>query len=439
LNADRAMATHASPVAHLTNADAGEARRQRAVARALLAISATLAVLLFGFLWVRSAPTRIEVTMFAAAFLIPLAGIALIRLTGRIVAGLALITLAGLLLIGAWAWLTGGIVSMVLPWALALLALLSIFGNLALLAGAGALLTALLLLLYAATTWRWIPESLLPPELIPEMLLLSLSSSAALVVSAAALVLRERAAARERLRAAHHAALTANRAKSAFLASASHELRTPLAAVIGYAELLKLDPRESLSRNQLSHLEHILVAGDHLLALVNQMIDMGRIEAGDLDLHIEAVRVAEVVAAALAIVELPAGRRGIEIDNRTCGEATQFVRADATRLRQVLVNLVSNALKFNRDNGRVSVTAVRAGETVVRISVTDTGHGIAADRLAGIFDTYSSDGASPARAGGRGLGLAIAGALVAAMGGRVGADSVPGEGSTFWVELAAAD
>ncbi|MBL8376257.1 MAG: hypothetical protein JNM79_00145 [Burkholderiales bacterium] len=419
--------------------DTAAARQVRAVVRSLLAISATLAGLLIGFLLLRSAPTAVEVGMFAMALMIPLAGIALIRLTGRIVAGLVLITMAGMALLGAWAWMTGGIHSVVLPWALALLALLSIFGNLILLTVAGALLVTMLVVLYVASVRGWNPESLLPADLVAEMLLLSLLSSALLMVFAAALVLREREESRRRLRAAHHDVLAASRAKSAFLSSVSHELRTPLAAVIGYAEVLKLDDSEPLTRTQGAHVEHILVAGDHLLALVNQMIEIGRIEAGDLELHVEAVRVSEAVAAALAMVELPAGRRGIVIENRLRGDIEHFVRADATRLKQVLVNLISNALKFNRDDGRVVVAVVQGSPGFTRIAISDTGLGIAPEMLSGIFDTYAREGAGSSRQGSRGLGLSIASRLVAAMGGGVGAESTEGAGSTFWVELPAAD
>lgn len=419
--------------------DAAAARQARAVVHSLLAISATLGGLLIGFLLLRSAPTAVEVGMFAVALTIPLAGIALIRLTGRIVAGLMLITLAGMVLIGAWAWITGGIHSVVLPWALALLALLSIFGNLILLTVAGALLVTMLVVLYVASVRGWVPESLLPVDLVAEMLLLSLLSSALLMVLATALVLREREESRRRLRAAHEDVLAASRAKSAFLSSVSHELRTPLAAVIGYAEVLKLDDREPLSRTQGAHVEHILVAGDHLLALVNQMIEIGRIEAGDLELRVEAVRVSEAVATALAMVELPAGRRGIVIDNQLRGDTEHFVRADATRLRQVLVNLISNALKFNRDDGRVVIAVVQGSPGFTRIAISDTGLGIAPELLPGIFDTYAREAVASSRQGARGLGLSIASRLVSAMGGSVGVESTEGVGSTFWVELPTAD
>ncbi|MFN0162277.1 MAG: sensor histidine kinase [Burkholderiales bacterium] len=426
-------------IAPALHGDAAARQQARAVVRSLLAISATLAGLLVGFLLLRSAPAAVEVAMFAVALVIPLAGIALMRATGRIVAGLMLSTLAGIALIGAWAWVTGGINSVVLPWALALLALLSIFGNLPLLGGAAALLAVMLVLLYVATVRDWTPASILPGELVDEMLLLSLLSSALLTVIAAALVLREREQSRVRLRAAHRDALAASRAKSAFLASVSHEFRTPLAAMIGYAEVLKLDRDEPLSHTQGGHVERILVAGDHLLALINQTIEMGRIEAGELELRIEAVRVGEAVAAALAMVELPAGRRGIVIDNRLRHTPAVFVCADATRLKQVLMNLISNALKFNRDDGSVTIATAGGSPGFTRISVTDTGLGIAADLLPGIFDTYAREGGASSRQGARGLGLSIAHRLVAAMGGSTGVESTLGEGSTFWIELPGAD
>jgi len=228
---------------------------------------------------------------------------------------------------------------------------------------------------------------------------------------------------------------SANRAKSAFLSSVSHELRTPLATVIGFAEVLKFDDKEPLSASQVAHVDHILIAGDHLLALVNQVIEMSRIEAGEVELRFEDVRVAEVLNNSLAMVALPAAERGIAINNRAHESAGVIVRADPTRLKQVILNLLSNALKFNREQGSVTIEARRTGEGRVRILVSDTGRGIPAARQHELFQSFARLGVESGRIPGGGLGLAISRRLVEMMQGRIGCESTEGEGSTFWVEL----
>ena len=162
---------------------------------------------------------------------------------------------------------------------------------------------------------------------------------------------------------------------------------------------------------------------------------MSRIEAGDVELQIESVRVTEVIASALAMVELPASKRGIAIDSRLRDCAGLLVRADATRLKQVLLNLLSNAVKYNRDNGRVSIAVQPMGNNRVRIAVSDTGAGIAEDRRVHLFQSFARLGEEAGRIQGTGLGLTIAKRLTELMGGGIGYDSAEGVGSTFWIEL----
>ena len=409
--------------------------RHAGVAKALLAISATVIVLLVLFLLVRPVPTLAEILLFAAAIVIPVLGALLIRATGRIVHGLVLTNIAGVLLVTLWAYLTGGIQSVAIPWLLANLALLSAFGNMFVLTVTGSVLTAAVVMLYVLTERGALPASFVPPSAQPVLLLLALLSSITAIVFAATIVMRERVRAKARLRAARDVAEQASRAKSVFLSSMSHELRTPLSAVIGFAEVLKLDRDEPLSPAQASHVEHILNAGDHLLGLVNQVIEMSRIEAGDVELQIESVRVTEVIASALAMVELPASKRGIAIDSRLRDGAGLLVRADATRLKQVLLNLLSNAVKYNRDNGRVSIAVQPMGNNRVRIAVSDTGAGIAEDRRVHLFQSFARLGEEAGRIQGTGLGLTIAKRLTELMGGGIGYDSAEGVGSTFWIEL----
>ena len=416
-------------------ADPVRAGRHRGIVKALLAISLTVVVLFIFYLLVRSAPGAVELALFGTCFIVPVLGALLIRATGRIMHGLVLTNLAGILLVWLWAYLTGGILSVAVPWLLAILALLVTFGNIVLLGVAGGAAGVAIVVLYGLTIRGWVPSSLVPPALTHELMLLSMLSSVAVLLIAAAFVMREREAVKTRLRAARDAAEEANRVKSVFLSSMSHELRTPLATVIGFAEVLKLDEADKLTQSQAGHVERILTAGDHLLALVNQIIDMSRIEAGEVELRIEQVRVAEIVASSVAMVELAASKRGIAIVNRALAGAGFLVQADATRFRQVVLNLLSNALKYNCENGSVTIDARPADPGYMRISVADTGRGIAEGRRHELFQSFARLGEESGQVPGTGLGLAISRRLIEMMQGRIGVDSVEGEGSVFWVEL----
>ncbi len=234
------------------------------------------------------------------------------------------------------------------------------------------------------------------------------------------------------LRSARDLAEEASRAKSEFLSRMSHELRTPLTAMIGFAELLLL---EELSDTQRHHVRTILKAGDHLLALINDILDIARIEEGRLALAPEPVAVAAIVSEVLDLVRPMAAEREVAVDARGVG-AELRVDDDGQRLTQVLLNLVSNAVKYNRRGGRAEISAERRGEAV-RISVRDSGPGLSADEVGRLFSPFERLSAAASGIEGTGLGLALSKSLLEAMGGRIGVDSSPGHGSTFWVELPA--
>ena len=230
-------------------------------------------------------------------------------------------------------------------------------------------------------------------------------------------------------------------AKSAFLARMSHELRTPLNAVLGFSQLLLADDAASSGADaarRRRHLELIRGAGQHLLELINDVLDLARVQGGELRVEREPVALGPVAAEAAALVDRAAVARGIAMRLEP-GSDDRSVRvlADATRLRQVLINLLSNAVKYNRDGGRVELRAQVHGEHVA-IEVEDSGRGFDPAQRAQLFEPFNRLDAERGPIEGTGIGLAIAKALVERMGGRIEAEGRPGEGSVFRVWLPAA-
>ncbi len=224
----------------------------------------------------------------------------------------------------------------------------------------------------------------------------------------------------------------ANQAKSEFLSRMSHELRTPLNAILGFGQLLEMD---SLNPEQREGVEQILKGGRHLLELINEVLDIARIEAGRLGISPEPVSVKEVVGESLDLIAPLAADGRVRLDGGTASIPDRFVLADRQRLKQVLLNLLSNGVKYNRKGGTVALSYEDTLEGRLRINITDTGLGLAPERMARLFTPFERLGAEQAGVEGTGLGLALSKGLVEAMGGTLGVESTPGTGSTFSVEL----
>lgn len=227
----------------------------------------------------------------------------------------------------------------------------------------------------------------------------------------------------------------ANLAKSEFLSSMSHELRTPLNAVLGFAQLMATEtPPPSVSQKQ--SIDQILAAGWYLLRLINEILDLAMIESGKVTMSREAMSLADVLEDCRAMIEPQAQKRGIQMSFPRF-DNLYYVHADRTRVKQVMLNLLVNAIKYNRDGGKVTVQCAMSGDSKVRVSVTDTGAGLAPDQLEQLFQPFNRLGQENSGEEGTGIGLVVTKQLVELMGGVIGVTSVPGVGSVFWIELSA--
>lgn len=247
----------------------------------------------------------------------------------------------------------------------------------------------------------------------------------------------ERKAAEAALIAAKEDAERANRAKSEFLSRMSHELRTPLNAILGFGQLMESDPREPLSPAQRARLQEILRGGRHLLALINEVLDLARIEAGAVQLNLEAVDLAALVDDALRMVAPMAQERGIRFERHAPPAAGCWVQADRLRLEQVMLNLLSNAIKYSRAGDTVLVGCREEGHRL-RLEVCDHGPGISPAQQQRLFTAFERLDAAHGPVEGAGIGLALSKWLVDLMKGEIGVESTLGAGSTFWVRLARA-
>lgn len=236
------------------------------------------------------------------------------------------------------------------------------------------------------------------------------------------------------LNAAKEYAEKANKAKSEFLSSMSHELRTPLNAILGFSQLMELDSEAPLTKSQKHSIKEIISAGNHLLELINEVLDLSKIESGKMTLSIEPVQVKPVVKEILSLIKPLADQNNIRIIYKESENKDYFILADRTRIKQVLLNLLSNAIKYNNSGGQVILSWKKIND-FVKFNVIDTGTGIPEQDLNLIFQPFYRINERTSMVEGTGIGLTLVKQLGELMKGTVGVESSLGEGSHFWIDM----
>ncbi len=227
----------------------------------------------------------------------------------------------------------------------------------------------------------------------------------------------------------------ANQAKSEFMARMSHELRTPMNAILGFTQLMQLDPKNELNKSQKKNLETILSAGNHLLILINEVLDISAIESGNLGISIETIDIIPIVDDVISISKTMANKNGISLECQTILEGSCFAEVDPLRFKQVVLNLVSNAIKYNKPNGSIVVSYEKQNNGMMRLGIKDTGHGIPENKKELVFQPFERVDIESEFIEGTGIGLTISQQLIQLMKGEIGFESTFGEGSFFYVDV----
>jgi PAS domain S-box-containing protein len=246
----------------------------------------------------------------------------------------------------------------------------------------------------------------------------------------------ERVEAQHQLEEAVILAQSANNAKTEFLSSMSHELRTPMNTILGFSQLLESDDEAPLNEDQQSSVEHIIRSAKHLLSLINDILDLARVESGKVDISWEWIDLAEMVSICIDEMTPDVDLNQIIITNNV-PDNPGFIHADYTKARQVLLNLLSNAVKYNQASGSINLSLLTTAEGYLRLGVTDTGPGLTEQQIDKIFVPFDRLDADMSEVQGTGIGLSISQKLIILMDGQIGIESTPGQGSTFWIQFEA--
>lgn len=224
----------------------------------------------------------------------------------------------------------------------------------------------------------------------------------------------------------------ANKAKSEFLSSMSHELRTPMNAVLGFSQLLLIKAKDDDSKENINE---IINAGQHLLELINQVLELAKIESGTQPLSIDSYRLTDLINDCLITIMPTATQQEIEINNKIDPLNLSMVKVDKTKFRQIIFNLLTNAIKYNQKNGKVSIDCLQMNDNLLRITISDTGKGLTPEQQLRIFKPFDRAGAENSHIPGTGLGLVISNDLIERMNGSIGFESEAGKGSCFWIQI----